>query len=1066
MMKTTKTKRLLSLIMAICLVFGSASALPENALTESASVTASAQGEEGGEAIVEGDFEIRLMTDNKAAVTRYLGSDTNVTIPETIAGYTVTMIDDGAFGGFDTLQSVTLPDSVINIAHDAFSFCENLASVTLSSELQSIDRNAFSDCPKLTSIALPGKLESIGSEAFMRTGLTSVSLPDSVTFMDERVFCECDSLQAVTIGKNLGSVSRSAFRDCRALETVTLSEGLTEISAEAFSRCMKLSTAALPSTLRVIGDCAFEGTALAAVTFPSQLEEIGEGAFVYCDSLTTVSVPDSVTYIGPRAFEGCYSLTAATLGKGCEIINDGLFQDCENLTTVTIPDSCIWIGRYAFRNCRSLKDLPLHDAIASIHDEAFARTGVEAVTLPKGLVLLDDRAFCDCDKLTSVTFNDELLAVGRDPFFSTPYMFAKMQSGDDVIENGVLLYASNKKNYTVADTVKVIAGGAFNGKSDLETVTISENVISIGDNAFMYCPKLTTLNIPKNVALVGKAPVFECSSFTAYSVDAENKGYTAVDGVLYSKTEKTLISCPTAKQDPTIEAGVEAINPQAFYGCTGLKKLDIPDSVQDIGSEAFKGCTGLTEVNIPSSVENLGESVFAECTGIEKASIAGSVTQIPTNAFYDCTKLASVELNEGTETIGDVAFANCPALSSIILPASVNELRYAAIGYMMQDVPGGPPHETPIEGGFMIYGYDTFGVGRWYAEDRDGIGYTALAEKRRLAGKTRYQTSASISNELYEENDMVFVTSGEEFADALAAAPAAAMADVPILLMPKNQPNQDILDEIQRLGAREVYIIGGEGAVSKQVEQAILGLGCVEKTTRIEGKNRFATAAKIAETMLLSNGGQAPENLFFVINDNFADALSISSVAGATESPILYVRKTGDIDQYTKAYLDKVKGKIKNAYIIGGNGVISDQMQATIDSYLGIKTERLAGPNRYDTNLEILKKFAGAGEGKVLNSETVTFATGNNFPDALSGAVAAAIGRAPMVLVNEKLKNAELSEKQCEVINAQKPKDAEFFKVVAFGGTGVVPEAILDQASNLIRMPIVPIQKNDQQEPT
>ena len=187
-MKTTKTKRLLSLIMAICLVFGSASALPENALTESASVTASAQGEEGGEAIVEGDFEIRLMTDNKAAVTRYLGSDTNVTIPETIAGYTVTMIDDGTFGGFDTLQSVTLPDSVINIAHDAFSFCENLASVTLSSELQSIDRNAFSDCPKLTSIALPGKLESIGSEAFMRTGLTSVSLPDSVTFMDARFF--------------------------------------------------------------------------------------------------------------------------------------------------------------------------------------------------------------------------------------------------------------------------------------------------------------------------------------------------------------------------------------------------------------------------------------------------------------------------------------------------------------------------------------------------------------------------------------------------------------------------------------------------------------------------------------------------------------------------------------------------------------------------------------------------------------------------------------------------------------------------------------------------------------
>ena len=164
-------------------------------------------------------------------------------------------------------------------------------------------------------------------------------------------------------------------------------------------------------------------------------------------------------------------------------------------------------------------------------------------------------------------------------------------------------------------------------------------------------------------------------------------------------------------------------------------------------------------------------------------------------------------------------------------------------------------------------------------------------------------------------------------------------------------------------------------------------------------------------------------------------ALSASTAAAVKGAPIIYLTKDGEMNADTKAYLGSVKGKVKNAYVIGGEGVISDSMMNSAVSALGIeKAERLSGKNRYLTCLEVNKKFAD-----VLTGSMVCAATGADFPDALAGGVYAALNKAPLLLVNGK---ESLSAEQKAFLAEKKANST-----AVFGGTGVVPEELAKSIS-------------------
>ncbi len=310
---------------------------------------------------------------------------------------------------------------------------------------------------------------------------------------------------------------------------------------------------------------------------------------------------------------------------------------------------------------------------------------------------------------------------------------------------------------------------------------------------------------------------------------------------------------------------------------------------------------------------------------------------------------------------------------------------------------------------------------------------------QRLAGASRYETAVEISKAGFPDgSDTVVLAYGLNYADALAGMSLAKNMNAPILLTNLKTLPAETLAEIKRLKAKNVIILGGTGAVGEEVESALKKEGL--KTERIAGATRFETATKIAEKMQKLSG-KAPEDVFFVYGLDYADALSVSTVAALKNAPMIYLTTKGNLNADTAAYLAKIKGSVKNAYVIGGDGVISNDMMKKAGNALGVTPKRVFGANRFETCVAVNEKFAD-----VLDGDMLCVATGMDFPDALAGGVYAALNKAPLFLINGKAKTPNLNDAQKAYL---KGKNAA--TITTFGGEGVVPDShIADIAKNSI----------------
>ncbi len=312
------------------------------------------------------------------------------------------------------------------------------------------------------------------------------------------------------------------------------------------------------------------------------------------------------------------------------------------------------------------------------------------------------------------------------------------------------------------------------------------------------------------------------------------------------------------------------------------------------------------------------------------------------------------------------------------------------------------------------------------ASDIAVVDTAKIGEILRIAGSSRFTTAAKISAVSCASAETVILANGMNYADALAGVPLAYKFNAPILLTGNGALNKDTFDEIKRLKAKNVIILGGEGAVSKEAEDELKGAGLAVE--RIAGSSRFSTAAAIAEKL-----GSAPEEIFFVYGLDYADALSVSSVAAIRKAPVIYLNKDGEMNAETAQYLESLKELecVKNAYVIGGSGVISDDMMQKAATALGIEQiDRISGANRYETCVAVNEKFADD-----LTGDMICAATGKDFPDALAGGVYAALNKAPMLLVSDSLNQA-----QKQFIKAKNAGS-----VTVFGGTGAVSDEAAKQ---------------------
>lgn len=333
-------------------------------------------------------------------------------------------------------------------------------------------------------------------------------------------------------------------------------------------------------------------------------------------------------------------------------------------------------------------------------------------------------------------------------------------------------------------------------------------------------------------------------------------------------------------------------------------------------------------------------------------------------------------------------------------------------------------------------------LGFWFLGFTQVYGAPLDAEVSRIYGANRIETAIQISQEGWQEANTVLLARSDSFPDSLVSVPLSKRYDAPILLTPSNSLDEKVLEEIIRLQATHVILLGGEGVMGKPIVQELEKAGLTWE--RIGGFDRFETATLVAQH--LGANGQ----VILASGENFPDALSVGPYAGITETPIL-LTKGKELPPATKHILDDWGAYLLNqeaeavtkVYVIGGEKVISPEV---VSGFTGMT--RLAGADRYETAADVFlftQKALGEQSENPPLEKKVYLVTGQNFPDALVTGALAVKENTYLFMAKENFLPA--------ITYSVLGNAAQNLKVVLIGGEGVLTDQVAGVVAGTIQPP-------------
>lgn len=660
---------------------------------ESGAIIFNTVPEESKTEFVSGDFRYYLDENSQAVVSRYLGTDSDVVVPEILDGYTVAEIAPLAFLAEneteypqfdnriprDQIVSISLPSTVQKIGAMSFAFNLNLETINLPEGITRIPAAAFNHCYLLQNVRIPDSVTDIASMAFYYcTNFPEINCPN-LEKIGALAFSKSDTISVVTLPETLTSIGVEAFSDCRSLATVVLPDSLAELPNGLFSLCEVLESVILPENLKSVSKECFYGSAIKYIYLPdyvstieyeafgsSDLEEIDlspmlkriEDRAFYCCPLKDLTLPTRVEFIGELAFGNTeISDTLSLYGKNLIIGREAFYAIPTE--RIVIKSSVEKIGINAFQHSK-VKDVVFNNGIKTIGRYIFSQcTNIESVTIPESVTYIDEGVFDGCTNIKTIYFNAVDCATGgnaKRPFKScnptAVYIGDSVKKLDSYIFAGFSLIES----VTIPKSVSSIGTGVFMGWTSLKSIVLPESVKTIGESTFSDCTSLESVSFTSGLESIGKNAFKNCSALTEITIPVNIKtldlsafeNCTGLKTVYYNATDCEMTGLS--------ETPIEGIYYSPFYTCTALENIIISEKIKAIPDYFFCGLTSLGVVDIPESVTELGKAAFAFCTlteltGCENLKKAGDY------CFYACQGIGAIQLPPGIADIGDYSFA-------------------------------------------------------------------------------------------------------------------------------------------------------------------------------------------------------------------------------------------------------------------------------------------------------------------------------------------------------------------------------------------------------------------------
>ena len=565
-----------------------------------------------------------------------------------------------------------------------------------------ISASAFKDCTGITSITVPDSVTSIGSGAFSGcSSLYSITVP----YVNSKGFGYIFGESSYTGGTCTeqyygdGSSSYDYYYIPTTLRKVTITKA-TSLSYGAFYNCSNITEINLNSKITSIGNKAFYNCAsLKAMVIPQTTTSIGTYAFYNCDSLTNIVIPNSITTMGNGAFNDCGTLSNVTLSENITVINNYTFSGCTKLQNLSIPVSVTSIGEKAFYYCSSFSEISIPDKVTSIGTSAFEGcSGVTKLYIGESVKSISQYAFEGLSKITTVKVPDSVTSIGGGAFSGCSSLYSITVP---YVSGSQFGYIFGESSYTGGTCTEQYYGDGSSSydyyyiPTTLRKVTITK-ATSLSYGAFYNCSNITEINLNGKISSIGDKAFYNCKWYNNLTDEFVIVG----DGVLIKyNSENTAVIIPE---------NVKHIAPRVFYNRTDIIDIKIPDELISIGTYSFYGVSQISTYTVPKSVTSIGSSAFSSGKTIRcysgsyaqtyaknnslKVSIINKTETIGTDTFHyiiNADNTAEIVGCETTSTaitipltlggvkvtkIGDSGFKNCTTITGVTITDYITEI--------------------------------------------------------------------------------------------------------------------------------------------------------------------------------------------------------------------------------------------------------------------------------------------------------------------------------------------------------------------------------------------------------